>query len=614
MTNDWRMKTFAPFLVFSILACMLCAQERSLYFNLEEQAHVLGLKRSIIFQLDPYKLNDLISSKDKSLTLSLPFYNKTELQIHLEEIQIFTGEFQVINRSADGDKVINYKKGKHFIGDIKGQDHSIVSLSIYENSISGIIKLGYQTFNFGQINDGSKRHIIYEVKDRIEPMEFKCETIGETDTEIVKETPGFKSMNSCTNATNIYFECDYDMYTNFGSVASTVDYTTSIFTEISLIYAAEDIPILISEIVVWSTVDPYADNSSAIGDFGTILNNSGFNGDLAHLLSNDAGQNGGIAFLDQLCNANPYAYSDIVNSYDPYPTYSWDVQVVAHELGHNFGSPHTHECVWGPYGDEQIDDCGNIPAGGGSCYDPANAIIPSTGGTIMSYCHLESVGINFANGFGYEPGNLIRSKHNACMCSNSTCDTATELIVDGTYTAEPNSGDGASNSNATHADWFYFVPATTGKVDIQSCNQEVDTRVWIHSGTCSNLVFETISDDDCDMGNGNNYASQIIQYELIGGVTYYIEWDDRWSNDEFDWTFQFTETITLDPCDDINLMVTGMLQDSTLHAEIKLESDGVVMNGYEVFFKAGQEIELMSGFEIELGGTLDVIIEDCENN
>merc|ERR1719483_781857 len=54
----------------------------------------------------------------------------------------------------------------------------------------------------------------------------------------------------------------------------------------------------------------------------------------------------------------------------------WDRIVVAHELGHNFGSPHTHD--FSP----PIDTCGT------SC--PAN---PS-GGTIMSYCHLCSGGLN----------------------------------------------------------------------------------------------------------------------------------------------------------------------------------------------------------------------------
>jgi hypothetical protein len=87
--------------------------------------------------------------------------------------------------------------------------------------------------------------------------------------------------------------------------------------------------------------------------------------------------------------------------YSNVPTYSWTINVVAHELGHNLGSPHTHSCTWsgGP-----IDNCA---APEGTC-SPGPA--PVNGGTIMSYCHATSAGINFNNGFGPLPGNLIRSR------------------------------------------------------------------------------------------------------------------------------------------------------------------------------------------------------------
>ena len=100
-----------------------------------------------------------------------------------------------------------------------------------------------------------------------------------------------------------------------------------------------------------------------------------FNGDLAHLL--DYANYGGVAWLTSLCGSTSsrMAYSGIDASFNHVPTYSWSVEVVSHETGHNMGSSHTHACVWN--GDNTaIDGCG--PAAGyteGSC--PA-APVPSS--------------------------------------------------------------------------------------------------------------------------------------------------------------------------------------------------------------------------------------------
>jgi len=81
---------------------------------------------------------------------------------------------------------------------------------------------------------------------------------------------------------------------------------------------------------------------------------------------------GGVAYLGGLYSTNfCYGVSGSLNG----GFSSWDRIVVAHELGHNFGSGHTHSY------DPPIDTCGN------SC--PASPI-----GTIMSYCHLCSGGLS----------------------------------------------------------------------------------------------------------------------------------------------------------------------------------------------------------------------------
>ncbi|MEP6647465.1 MAG: GEVED domain-containing protein, partial [Saprospiraceae bacterium] len=133
------------------------------------------------------------------------------------------------------------------------------------------------------------------------------------------------------------------------------------------------------------------------------------NGNLSDLVSYSA--SGGIsAGFAGICNPNPdlsKCFCSINSGYSNVPTFSWSVMVITHEMGHLLGSHHTHACVWNG-NNTAIDGCAGVVEG--SCPLPGN---PVQGGTIMSYCHLQSCGINFTLGFGPQPGNIIRHTVNA---------------------------------------------------------------------------------------------------------------------------------------------------------------------------------------------------------
>lgn len=91
----------------------------------------------------------------------------------------------------------------------------------------------------------------------------------------------------------------------------------------------------------------------------------------------------GIARLSALCSrSGGYSFSQVFKFAADTSTY--DSSLVGHEIGHNFGSPHTH-CYSPP-----IDTCysGECYSGATSC--PATTVINgvSARGTVMSYCHL----------------------------------------------------------------------------------------------------------------------------------------------------------------------------------------------------------------------------------
>ena len=95
------------------------------------------------------------------------------------------------------------------------------------------------------------------------------------------------------------------------------------------------------------------------------------------------------------------------------PGFSWEGMVIAHEIGHNFGSPHTHNYC-GEFGNPSpIDACVDDATDGvANCAGDNNRDLPGLGsltggqtsdnpGTIMSYCHQQAGGFqNIAHSFG----------------------------------------------------------------------------------------------------------------------------------------------------------------------------------------------------------------------
>jgi hypothetical protein len=171
---------------------------------------------------------------------------------------------------------------------------------------------------------------------------------------------------------------------------NATNYATALFAAVSALYERDvQTRLALTHIRIFTTsADPYNEGSDDSLTYldrlrtlveGNTMPQSLREADLVHLLhTSPNGLLGGIAYLDTLC-FRPFntGFSDLDGFYN-YPTssYTWDVNVVAHELGHNFASPHTH-CYSPP-----IDQCFNEEPG---CY--SGNVVASTG-TIMSYCHL----------------------------------------------------------------------------------------------------------------------------------------------------------------------------------------------------------------------------------
>ncbi|MEY2794496.1 MAG: hypothetical protein RIR10_212, partial [Planctomycetota bacterium] len=234
------------------------------------------------------------------------------------------------------------------------------------------------------------------------PPDWTCTTINPDEgsgEESEANGEGFRALSdgglagtAACRQIRIAYDTDTEFLQSFaGDQDAAAGYVATLSSALTSIFARDiNARLSVSFVRFWSGNDPWnaTGTGSQLAEFKS--NWDAFmipvQRDLAHLLSART-LGGGVAYLPGLCTtgqqagsgAGAYAVSANLDGYFPTPlvdndAQNWDIFVVAHELGHNFGAPHTHD--YNP----PLDGCGLSPQ------DCTAAVADE--GTIMSYCHL----------------------------------------------------------------------------------------------------------------------------------------------------------------------------------------------------------------------------------
>ena len=321
--------------------------------------------------------------------LSLPEGRAIELEVEPFTVVTSATRF-VIGSTAEGknDLKFDFDPGRMTLlrGEIAGEPGSHVFLAVSDLGVMGTFDLGAGRGRYVLGSAAPEKRGLSTGPLAIKradgfggpPMVEPCLLLHHDDEISIKggvagaSAPGLSSVD-------IAVETDYEFYQLFNDIEAAAAYIITLYGAIADIYIRDvDTRLNLVFTRIWDAPENLYDQPDPLNSLLEYWNNNmqDVERDVAQLLTGRRNlPYGGVAYLEALCSDFGYSVNGYLNGSFVDPSTSnadnWDVVVVAHELGHNCGTLHTHD-----YG---IDNC----AGG-----------EVRRGTIMSYCHTVSGGVS----------------------------------------------------------------------------------------------------------------------------------------------------------------------------------------------------------------------------
>ncbi|WP_034042153.1 reprolysin-like metallopeptidase [Wocania ichthyoenteri] len=389
-------KNYLYLLLFSFFLTSLSAQNNKAFWtkvtNEEASIGKKGIRKteplkSVYYQLDINKLKTALSSAPKRSVKN----EVSNLIIQIPNSEGHFDNFEVKESSVlEPDYQEKYPELRTYIGQNIKNPSSIISFSVTPKGFHGMVLSSKTGTQFIDPYTQNNTYIVYNKGDLPRLKEaFKCYLPDDATVarEISKKSKSFKNAN------------DSKLRTFRLALASTIEYSKYHWEAAGLTdgdtEAAKKAAVLAAMVVTMNRVNSIfqrdlaikmtlVDNSSIIfidtdnftnNDANQLIDESqseinsiigAANYDIGHTFSTGGG---GLASLNSPCVDNRKA-SGITGSSNPVGD-AYDIDYVAHEMGHQFGAPHTFN--------------GNASNCSGGNRTASNAYEPGSGTTIMAY-------------------------------------------------------------------------------------------------------------------------------------------------------------------------------------------------------------------------------------
>jgi len=448
-----------------------------------------------------------LRARDSAVVRDFPLGRTRAADLVLARFEPFAPGARVEIVEPGGARALTLPDRVYFRGTVAGEDDSHVLLIAARARVHGFVVSRGEVFPFGP--DGRGGHRSYALRDADPtryppPGDFCANDLAPEAVRIppaaraLAATPPVASTAGTLKQANVAIDTDQELRAKFPSDSAALDYLASLAAAATSIYERDvAVRLRFSYIRLWGAAppDPWSATApgGALGEVRTYWNDPANKMDttagprtVVHFVSGKSVQ-GGVAYIDVLCNASyGYGVSQVYGSFDlSQPSQIWDALVVTHELGHNFGTPHTH-CYSPP-----LDKCYANEAG---CY---SGPVVASRGTVMSYCHLLAGGLsNIDLVFGDVVSARIGQSVGAASClatvpASTTTTTTTTTIPISTTTSTTAKPPTTTSTTLTTSTTTTARPTTTTSPSTSSTTTSTSTTSTI--GTSSTATTASTS-------------------------------------------------------------------------------------------------------------------------
>ncbi len=401
--------------------------------DLGPEAAVITLDRAALTQL---------AAADTVFTIDrFPLNAQTSVDLELQRFTVTdTGTQFVVGNTGGADEPLAFDPDRVTLlrGTVAGEADSHVFMAFSEWGSIGRIEMSGGRYvlaaSAADASDLVEVHVTESDGGGFVPGVPFCATVAPSELPVPPQALGGPVTAEITQEIEIALETDYELFELFGSLDATSAYIVELWGAISDIYLRDvNTRVKVTFVRLWDDPDDLFNAEDPLQDFVVYWqDNMGFvERDVAQFVSGRRNMPyGGVAYVSALCSDFAYGLVGYIighfsNPDDPPDVFGYDVQVCAHELGHNCGTFHTHD-----YG---IDSCNNLTG------------VPQRS-TIMSYCSQTRSGANGNTDLRFHADiQLIMENHifvevdcTADDCNGNGVDDATDISQGGSADVNTN--------------------------------------------------------------------------------------------------------------------------------------------------------------------------------